>query len=166
MRAPGPIIITARREDLERACAFLASSQAPQLPLFRAMADLRVNVVFITNPASPWPGGTIKRSTRPIVALVGGDRDIGGPDPQPRDWLCARRLRDWCGCAIVHGAGGEPEHYREAVYAAEFTGRCALIETTSARAADWAEYLRPKHTLVIVSTGGAHPIPATRRTAH
>jgi hypothetical protein len=160
------LLIVTRRDDLERACAFLASSQAPQLPLWRAAADSRVNIVSVADPAAPWPGGTIKRSTRPIVAIVGADMDIGGPDPTPRDWLCARRLRDWCACAIAHGAGGEPEHYREAVYAAELTGRCALIETTSARAADWAKYLRPKLTLVIVPVSGTHPIPAARRVAH
>jgi hypothetical protein len=152
------LITLTRPDELERVCAFMASSGAPQLPLFRAAADLRVNIVFIVDPTSPWPGGTIKQATRPIVALVGGDQDIGGPDPAPRDWLCARRLRDWCHCAIVHGSGGEAEHYREAVRAAEFTGRCALIETTSARAPDWAEYLRPKRTLIITPAGGAHPI--------
>jgi hypothetical protein len=158
--------IVTRRDDLERACAFLAASQAPQLPLWRAAADGRINIVWIADLSRPWPGGVVKRSTRPIVACVGADMDIGGPDPRPTDWLCARRLRDWCACAIVHGSGGQPRHYREAVRAAELTGRCAVVETTSLRVREWAEYLSPRRTLVIVPREGVHPITTAREAMH
>jgi hypothetical protein len=160
------IRVVKTREGIERACDLLAASSAPHLPLWRAAADGLVGIVCIADPARPWPGGTVKRLTHPIVAIVGGDVGDGARDPLPEDWLCARRLREWCATAIVHGAGGEPEHYREAVRAAELTGRCAFIETTSDRARAWADYLRPKRTLVIVPRQGVHPIPAHARVVH
>jgi hypothetical protein len=155
-----------KRENIERACAFLAASQAPQLAAFRASADGRVDLVWVGDRGVPWPGGTVKRLKRPVLAIVGADMDDGRDDPGPAGWLCSRRLRDWCSVVIVHGSGGEAAHYREAVRAAELTGRCALIETTSARARDWATYFQPKRCLVILPRGGVHPIPSDRRTAH
>ena len=117
----GGVFEIARREDLEHFCAFLASAKAPQLPLVRAAADLRINLAIIAFPELARPGARATAiSARPTVVLIGDDVD-GRPARVPRDWPCAPAARQWAATAIVHGTGGLPEHYREAVRAAELT---------------------------------------------
>jgi hypothetical protein len=131
-----------------------------QLPLFRAAADGLLTLVRIEGVSAPWPTWLIERNQhRPICFMVGGDPGFGHPDPAPAAWTCARRLRDWCHAAIIHGAAGEADHYRDAAVSTLILRRLAFIETTSARAAEWGAFLRCPRTLVIVPTTGVHPLP-------
>jgi len=156
-RAP---FLLSRRDDLETACARLAALHAPLLPLVRAAADGRLNMMHITDPSAPWPGGAVKKSKRPVAVVIGADPGDGSADVLPTDWKCARHLRKWCAAAMVHGAGGEPVHYRTAAVMAEAAGRFVLVECSSAAAPIWSDFLQCSRTLVIVPRDGVHPLPA------
>ena len=97
--------------------------------------------------------------------MIGADPGHGFPDPRPDEWACAQRLKYWCeaGGAIVHGAAGEVDHYREAALATLVLRRLAFIETTSVRAEEWGQFLGCPRTIVLVPAGGAaHPLPEQR----
>jgi hypothetical protein len=154
-----------KRDDLERLCDVAGRLGLVQLPLFRAAADGLIALFRIEDVSTVWPGRLIERSEhRPTCFMLGGDPGLGYPDPPPTEWACAKRLRYWCQAsgAIVHGAGGEPFHYREAVTATLMLRRLAFIETTSHRADDWASYLRSRKTLIIRPRNGPHPIAEAR----
>jgi hypothetical protein len=121
-----------------------------------AEADL-IDLVAFAEPETPWPG-QIKHLRRPTVVLVGDDPGgpfgLGGPEA----WQCTSKLSRWLRAVIIHGAGGEPEHYAAAVRAARKVGRAALIETTSAHALKWRARLDCPRTLMILPSVGAHPV--------
>ena len=126
--------------------------------LFAAADADQIDLLVLTEAAARWPGRDARISERPTVALIGDDpgtRDgLGGPSA----WRCAPALRSWRQGVIVHGAGGSPEHYAEAVRAAHMIGRIAFIETTSGNAPSWVDYLACETTLLIKPKGGPHPL--------
>ncbi len=157
-----------QRDDLERLCDLAGRLGLAQLPLFRAAADGLLVLLRIENTGTVWPGRLIERNGhRPTCFLIGADPGVEHPDPPPpSEWACAKRLKYWCQTsgAIVHGAGGEPFHYRDAVAATLMLRRLALIETTSHRADEWASYLRSRKTLIIRPRNGPHPTAEARGT--
>jgi hypothetical protein len=158
----GTISLT-QRGQLDQLCDIAARMGLVQLPLLRAAADGLIAHLRIEDPGTRWPSSMVKRlASKPTCFSLGGDPGFEFPTFGPRQWMAAEKLRRWCHAAIVHGAGGETEHYRTAVAATLRFHRVALIETTSALAMDWARFLAPKHTLVIVPTDGVHPLPEHR----
>lgn len=145
-----------RRSQLEVACARLAAMQAPQLPLYRAAADGRIGIISICAAGADWPWAMVDRAKLPTVVVIGADAG-SGDDPGPDAWKAAEGLRHWCAAAIVHGAGGEPDHYRIAAEAAETYRRLAFIECTSPEVRSWAEFLCCPQTLLILPRDGVHP---------
>jgi hypothetical protein len=136
---------------------------APSMQFMNPLAALAegdvIDLLGIAIPAAAFPKH-LKHSRRPMVTLVGDDpgtpEGMGGPDA----WACAHRLSKWARAVIIHGAGGEREHYAAACQAALKVGRVAMIETTSMHAKAWAERLRCPHTLLILPKGGSHPVMA------
>ena len=116
-----------------------------------------IDLVGIAEPEAPWPR-QLKHSRRPTVVLVGDDPGVpngmGGPDA----WRCTAKLSRWARAVLVHGAGGEAEHYAAAVLACRKVGRVALIETTSRYAKAWADRIGCPRTLLILPTTGPHPL--------
>ena len=149
------------RDQLEVACARLASMRAPQLPLYRAAADGRVRIINVCAADAAWPTAMIAKSTGPTAVVVGADQGAGD-DPGPHKWRAAKGLRRWCAAAIVHGAGGETGHYRLAVDAAETFQRLALIECTADQVQPWTAFLGCPRTLMIVPRDGVHPVMPPR----
>jgi hypothetical protein len=149
------------RAAIERACDAAGRLGLPQLPLFRAAADGLICLISIYDPTAPWPAALIERNAwRPTLVLIGADPGYGQPDPAPEEWAAANRLRYWCRAAMVHGAGGTADHYREAAGRTLLASRFALIETTSARAHEWAAFLKcPRTQLILPADGAPHPIP-------
>jgi hypothetical protein len=148
--------LVSHQQKLETVCAKLVAAGAPQLPLWRAVADRRIALIHIIGPEAAWPSATLERLPMPLVVLVGADMGAGNDAP-PDKWQCARRLKYWCRAAIIHGAGGKPEHYRIAVAAAEACRRVALIETTSEQAPSWKALIGCPRTLLILPREGEHP---------
>jgi hypothetical protein len=145
--------------DLAAVCGRLAALNAASLPLFAAAAARRIALMTFTASSMKWPAATLAGLTRPTIILIGDDPDIGaGRAAGPMGWKIAERLRRWTRGAIVHGAGGELDHYREAVRGAEQLGRFVFIETSGARAREWARFINCPRTLLILPTDGAHPV--------
>jgi hypothetical protein len=137
-----------------------ASSLPPAMrfftPLLSPAGCDAIDVVAMCATTAALPR-QIKHSRRPTVVLVGDDPGtmdgIGGPDA----WRCTSKLARWVHGVLIHAAGGEPEHYAEAVRMARAMGRVAFIETTSLHAPAWTARLGCKRTLLILPRDGAHP---------
>jgi hypothetical protein len=140
----------------------LTAMQAPALPVIRAAADGLIAAVNISDPSAKWPERELARFRRPVLLIVADDLEPERPSTPPSGWRCARMLRAWAKSAIVHGAGGEAEHYRLVVVAALTTGRAVMVETSSTCAVPWAEFLFPLPTLLILPRSGPHPIMPER----
>jgi hypothetical protein len=145
MSPDGPCL---RITALERICDRACRMGLPQVPPFRAAADRQLVLFKIYDAGTAWPTKVVERNySRPTCVLIGADPGVKHPDlPAPSEWACAKRLKYWCqdGGAIIHGAGGELDHYREAARATLLLRRLAFIETTSHRADEWADYLRSR----------------------
>ena len=121
------------------------------------VADV-IDVYFVGGPTAPWPKA-VECPRRPTVVVIGDDpgtpNGFGGPDA----WRCVNRLRRWVRATMVHGAGGEREHYAEAVRAALKVGRVAIIECTSGHAKAWRERINCDRTLLLIPRDGlVHPL--------
>ncbi len=138
------------RDNLPPYFGFMGPLAAP------AEGDV-IDVLAIADPATPWPRH-MKKSRTPTVALLGDDPGCEGGYGGPDAWACANKLGRWARAVLVHGAGGEAQHYAEATRAALKVGRVALIETTSANARAWALRLNCPRTLMILPRDGLHPI--------
>jgi hypothetical protein len=104
---------------------------------------------------------------RPAVILIGDD---DGLDRGPSGWRLAERALAWARAVLLHGAGAEIIHYEGAIMAAQLTGRCLIVECSSATLPAWetlakAAPHRPR-TLIIRPRGGVHPIPMARGAMH
>jgi hypothetical protein len=149
---------------MRTACQRLASVGSPHLPLFTAAEQGRVDLVVFNEPAATWRAGAIKRLPRPTVILVGDDPDIGaGTATGPQGWSLASKLRRWAQAAIIHGAEGKPEHYREAVALAEIYGRLVVVDTSSTQALAWGAFLNCPRSVLITPAHGPHPVMPTHR---
>ena len=146
-----------RRDALQRVAARIVKEGWPSAPLFVAAAESRIALVHIQDRSFPWPAATIARLTRPTVILVSGDPGWGETSYGPNQWRCAKPLRRWAVAGVLHGAAGRPEHYRDAVARAQRIGRLAFIETTSALAWSWDEFLSPLPMTTILPVTGVHP---------
>lgn len=155
----GPNLRVGSREAIQAVADKLAQIGAPQAPLYAAAAAGRIALVCIMAPNTPWPAETIARLTRPAIVLLGGDPGFGEPTFGPGRWRCARKLKGWAAAAIVHGSGGEPEHYRGTLVTAELVGRLALVETASGLIDAWGAFLAPLPRIGYrPSNGGVHPV--------
>jgi hypothetical protein len=163
-------MILTKQDDLERLCDAGARLGLPQLPIFRAAADGLLALLRIEAPDTPWPARMIERqSDRPTCIMLAADPGCDHPDPGgPADWACAKRLKYWCqtGGAIIHGAAGDPDHYRAAAATTVLLRRMAFIECASARAREWTDFLGCPRSLTIVPEHGAHPVPEPRGAVH
>ncbi len=92
-----------------------------------------IDLVAIADPRTPWPR-QMRDITSPTVLLIGDDpgspNGLGGPDA----WRCSHKIGQWAQAAIVHGSGGDAQHYRFAVTAALTFRRVVFIESTARHA--------------------------------
>ena len=106
---------------------------------------------------------TSRKPSMPSIVLIGDD---DGFDRGPDGWRLAARAVRWAASIVLHGAGAELSHYETAIVAAQIVGRVLLIECGSATLDAWTMLVasaphRPSG-LVIVPSGGVHPLPADR----
>ena len=152
-----------KRTMLQEIADRMMAAGACSAPLYSAAAAGQIALIQINEPNAVWPSETIARPNRPIVVLVSGDPGWGQPTFGPDQWRCANKLRAWSAGAIVHGAAGEADHYRQAVVLAVLLGRLAFIETTSGLARAWDAFLAPVPRIDYLPTEGTHPVaPAVR----
>jgi hypothetical protein len=106
-----------------------------QVPLVRAAMAGRLRLAFIT-PGARLPLRLLKAATdpRPFAVILAGDGpELVGPEAFPQ----ARQLLRWAGGIILHATGGLPEHYALAAGATVLHRRLVLVETCTAREAEW-----------------------------
>jgi hypothetical protein len=127
-------------------------------PLANAGHHDLIDLVMVHDTRTPWPK-QMRNTTHPTVFMVcddpGNPDGLGGPDA----WRCSGKIKSWAQCAIIHAAGGRPEHYAEVVLAALMVRRLVLVETTSKYALAWKERISCPTTVTIIPRTGTHPIP-------
>ena len=123
-----------------------------------------IDLVAIADPRTPWPR-QMRHTTSPTVLLIGDDP--GSPSGQggPDAWRCSSKIGGWAQAVVVHGSGGDAQHYRLAVGAALMLKRVAFIESTSLHALAWAERIGCPRTLTVLPRDGLHPVES-RETVH
>ena len=150
------------REQADRMRHIAAQLGDFAMPLVNALADGQITLVIPTRRDRA-PLDAMRRATRPVVVLIGDD-DYASTGPN--GWRCAQKVTRWARAALVHGAGGERQHYEAAIMGAEAHGRFVLVETSSAYALPWLMLLSGKPVLTIVPKGGPHPLPEMREVVH
>lgn len=144
--------------------AIVASEQAGaigQAHLLRALAAGRIAFLPLRPDTSSSNFKAFLRGTarRPAVALIGDD---DGMDRGPPAWRLAERAIRWARGIVLHGTGGEVEHYEAAIQGAEVAGRVLVVECGSATLAAWAALSaaaphRPNVLVIRPPPGGTHP---------
>lgn len=150
-----------KRTDLEEITAAVAVQAPFALPIYRAARDGLINLIQPGRDVQI-PQKLLDRPRRPIVVLIGDDDyESSGPEA----WACGLRVRRWARAGMIHAAGGEAEHYENALAGALLTGRLLLIETSMAQHSIWKTFLGSRiPVLNIVSRTGVHPAPVARET--
>ncbi len=147
--------IRCTREQLATAAIRLDQAEQPgAAALMREAMRGGLAIVGLTDrqAAADVANLPLDRST----VLIVGDDDYATTGPA--GWRCAETIAAWAACAVVHGAGATAATYLEAARGAREAGRCALIETDAAHAAEWVARFAGKPVLVIVPREGGHPV--------
>ena len=126
-------------------------------PVMLAAASGDIDLICMDDPQVPWPTRHLRESKKPTVVIVGDDTGNPGGQGGPSVWRCTPKAAAWAAGAIIHGAGGQPEHYAEAVLGATLLKRVILVETTSAHALAWRDAIGCARTLMILCRD-THPI--------
>ena len=117
----------------DRFIAFSAQTAPEKLPVARAFAAGQIGIVEVPRSA-PFPPEPRHPTSKPILAIIGDD-DYASTGP--KGFPGVKRFCYWARAAIVHGAGGQPEHYEEAVRATRAVRHVVLIETDAAHISEW-----------------------------
>ena len=127
------------------------------MPVIEALRDGIIAMQFLQRSERA-PLGDMRRSPLPLLAYVGDDDDAStGPD----GWRPALATIRWARGALLHAAGGEAQHYAQAVLGTLATRRLLLVETSTEHVQAWADALAGVPTLVVVPREGK-PHPAHR----
>ncbi|MDB5964026.1 MAG: hypothetical protein JWQ72_526 [Polaromonas sp.] len=154
--------IIVRRDQCAR--IIIAAQQAgfsARLPLYHAVAAGQITLVE-HGRGTYVDQGTLTDAHIPTVIVVGDDdhQTMG-----PNSWPQATRLMQWADTIILHGASAEPIHYKMAVLGALIRKRSLVVETSSARIAEWISLakasVRPATAVAIIAVGPGrtHPRP-------
>lgn len=158
-----PDLIRLRPEDMDHAAVVLADLAPFTLPLIRA-ARLGLIALAAVPRGVPPRRRLLEETKRPVCVLIGDDDHAS---TGPGAWPGARWLSYWGRAAIVHAAGGEPEHYSIAVAATLAHGRLLLVETDTAHEAAWCRFLgegrRCPLLRIVPHDGRQHPAPRAPR---
>ena len=113
------------------------------------------------------PLSTLNKAGIPAIVVIGDDA-ADGFDPGPSGWPCTGRLIRWAKRGLINATGGTVEDYRSAVAMAVHCRRLVLVETGSARAADWLRLFvaAGKPTINLHPVDGVHPVPTPREHIH
>lgn len=136
--------------------------------LLRPASRGELNLILPTRDTVQPPFYRMSKRGRPTVVVVGDDDyQTTGPD----GWVCADRLRSWAAFAVVHGTGGQRQHYAMAAVMAAEVRRLLLIETSSAGAQLWAGFLAERTPAlrfmgVLPPDAGPHPVMPAKGEVH
>lgn len=159
-----PFLRLRRDRIADTFAAMPAFAQSPQAEIVRALAAGRCILACVTRSAAEIDLRALEQRRMPVVILFVDD---DGRSSGPAGFPCARKALRWARAHFIHGTGAEPGQYDLAVQLAERHGSCALIETSSVAATEWAAFARraamPRRApglLLIPPPGGVHPVVA------
>ena len=161
---PGPGIIQLSPGEMDRAVGVMATVAPWALPLLSACREGLLALACMSRGQDA-PRRLLEGARRPTCTWLQDDDEVStGPSGFPSaKWLCTR----WARMALVHGAGGEREHYAGAVIATLTHGRVLFIETDSRHADEWCDLLgngtRIPVLKIIPPDGRQHPAPRETR---
>jgi len=139
------------------------------IPVVRAVARGEIVLALMPRHSPDLSLSALKRAGLPALVIA---QDDDFADTGPAGFPPARKALRWAAAAIIHATGGKPEHYAQAVEVAKRHGSCVLVETSSARAAEWAALAqratlpRRARVLTLLPTEGAHPVMPARECMH
>ena len=151
---------------MDKALDLLRRANAPMTAMVQAVADKRIALALASDPTKPLPTEMFE-TTAPTILLVGDDPPVCAAEALgPSAWTGLRRLRYWRPrMAFVHGTGGQHAEYAGAVVFAEAVGRLVFVETSSAMAPAWRDWLGqfcPGGFTLLPNDGGVHPVAEAR----
>lgn len=130
-----------------------------QIPMFRAAQAGVVRLVMVgPNLGFPLSLLDMQKHPQPAIVVLGGDGfNAIGPEGFPR----ALRLMRWAGFIMLHGTGGQPEHYAIAVQSAVLYRRLLLVECRGDHLQAWIDlknsYAPATPGLILKTPPGAPP---------
>ena len=148
--------------EIERLVSVTARLGPWAMPVVDALRADIIAVKFFRRTERA-PLADMRRSKLPLLGWIGDDDDAS---TGPGGWRPALAAIRWARGAMLHAAGGEAAHYRNAVLGTLVTGRLLLVETSTSHVHAWADALASTPTLIIVPPGGKpHPFYG-RETRH
>jgi len=147
-------------ENLAKAA--VAADQAGQPGVAELMREVRrggLALFFNSDRDQAVTVAELNQAARPTVLVVGDD-DYSSTGPA--GWRCSATIAQWAAAVVVHAAGATAESYAEAVKAARMLGRAVLVETDTAHVKEWAMTFCGRPVLLVLPTGGQHPIAPPR----
>jgi hypothetical protein len=157
MQCPG----TVNAADLSAKLSVLRKEAPWHVPIFTALLADEI-AVCMPMPGQSLPVKQLDQIRKPVIVMVADDGPLWlGPD----GWACAHRAFRWANATMIHGSGGEAEHYSGALLGARLNRRFVLVDTSSAHLPAWRD-LAKRHMgcrpiLAIEPRGGhVHPVDA------
>jgi hypothetical protein len=153
-----------KRSDLARASVAVEQAGQPGLAeLIRAASHGVIALMMVSDRTVSVSKRELTGCNKPIVTVIGDD-DYASTGPS--GWLCAKRVAQHTACAVIHASGATADTYAQAWMGARLTGSCALIETNTEHAREWAQLWRGKSVLLVWPRGGVHPVTPARELVH
>jgi len=144
------------------------SLHAPYLvPLLRAAFRDELSLATVPRGQTA-PLGALDRSRAPAVVLIGDDV-ADGLDPGPAGWPTVPRIMRWARFCLINATSGHALHYGVTVELARLHRKVVLVETGTARAADWLALCQAAHVPAIElrpENGGPQPAVPNKADLH
>jgi hypothetical protein len=151
--------VVKNRAEIARAITLMEQAgEGFRVPLLRAAYDGTLSIVGLSGACRV--GGEYLALPRPTVVLIGDDHAAA---TGPARWSQARQLLRWANFAMLHAAGGEAQHYADAVAATVVFRRTLIVEMELRHHAEWLalamhETPRLKVLSITPRAGGQHPV--------
>ena len=134
-------------------------------PLVLAASTGATGLIFMERNARSLQVKAALHIQGPLVVIVHDD-DGHSSGPDGFQW---RRLFEWAGAVLLHGAGAEHDHGMRALDLVQAHKRLLLVETSSEQAEHWFNAMRRAigqrrvPGVIILPKGGLHPIEMEAR---
>lgn len=138
--------------------ASTAAGEGFRAPLLRAAAAGELAIAAAV-AGTPIPARILKQRHPTVLLLTDDCPSATGPVAWPQ----ARKLVRWAARIVLHGTGGQPEHYSLIAAAAVRVGQVLVVECQQRHLSAWQQVVlleRKSRSLLCIMPppGGQHPI--------
>jgi hypothetical protein len=157
-RQPGCTVLMDEGQLVEVIARIQQMGETSHIPLLQRARNKDLNLAIATHGA-PIPARMLS-SERPTAIILADDH----PDALgTRGWPQVRRLLQWASAAVLHGTGGQAEHYSFIAASTLALGRMLVVDMQYCRHAEWlalVEQYTPRLRVlsIIPPAGGSHPV--------